>query len=222
MQGNVWLSLWLRTVYLYACTLLLARKAYPWVTHCKGQSSWRTTARRTFQSPWRRNNERPRHLSPGCQKRIPDKLSRRTQTASSSGKYEVARSSNLRTVTNIKQLIWCRGRWWKHVYNTIIALAICLHCSCVGSVPVGLWAQACSTKMERSGQLCEKQKLHYCKHLGKITNDQIELHHTAYLQVREETCKIKASLLWVPVLVWPDILKTSTGKYSIVIFWNKQ
>lgn len=49
-----------------------------------------------------------------------------------------------------------------YVYSTIITSAICFHCSCVGSVPVGLWAQACRTKIERSGQLWGKRK-QYCK-----------------------------------------------------------
>lgn len=41
---------------------------------------------------------------------------------------------------------------------TIITSAICFHCSGVGSVPVGLWAHACRTKMERSGQLCGRRR----------------------------------------------------------------
>lgn len=44
---------------------------------------------------------------------------------------------------------------------------------------------------------------------------------TAYLQVTKEAHQIQTSLLCIPVLVWTDMFKTSTSKYSIVIFWDE-
>lgn len=117
------------------------------VTHCKGQSFWKRTGRRTSQSPWRRSSARPRRPSPGCPRRSPDKPSRRRQTASSSrgGRGEQIKGGVLFKQTLQSPLIEERGHWGRRaaavdvcLLHTIITSAICFHCSCVGSVPVGL------------------------------------------------------------------------------------
>lgn len=94
-------------VLALSCKHIMYNSVHPWVTHYKGQSSWRTTGRRIFQSPWRQSSGPPRHLSPDSLRRIPDKPSRKTQTASSSGKYQEVRSNNHQTGINIKHAERC-------------------------------------------------------------------------------------------------------------------
>lgn len=116
-------------------------------THCKDQSFWRKTGRRIIQTPLRQRSGRPRRPCPGCPRRSPDKPSQRTQTASSSAREQ--RHNGARSSIPTGGPVLKRARR----LHTIMTSAICFHCSGVGSVPVGLWAHACRTKMECSGQL---------------------------------------------------------------------
>lgn len=96
-------------------------------TDCRGQSSWRTTERRTFQSPGRQSSERPKRLCPGCLRRSPDRLSRRTQTASFSGKskqWKIQESEPLTTDTETGQ-----QTQYHHDFSDLLPLLLCGVCA---------------------------------------------------------------------------------------------
>lgn len=143
--------------------------------------------------------------------------------------------------------------------------AISLHCSGVGSVPVGLCAQAWRTKMENSGAFCREgspinsamsrkvgrwgragvrgihvpdcrytqrpssglerclrltsQGIHGLSPVPTQTTGHLWFQGliTTYLQVIQETFQVKSSLCCIPIVIGPNVFKSSRGKYTIMI-----
>lgn len=151
--------------------------------------------------------------------------------------------------------------------------AICFHCSGVGSVPVGLCAQAWRTKMEDSGAfwgegscvssngssnirgsqsvtnwargsvflphvLTQKPpfwSMQGCFRLSPLSTDPKTLpcsswHHRglftfhliAHLQIIQETLEIESSLRCIPIVIGPNVFKSSGRKHTVMILCKQK
>lgn len=97
--------------------------------------------------------------------------------------------------------------------------AIFFHSSWVGSVPVGLCAQAWRTKMEPSGAFCRERS----HDEGQRTDaEAVPLHRfqdmqPTHLQVIQEPGQVQTAFSRVPVVVRTDVFETGVPKHAVVV-----
>lgn len=155
---------------------------------------------------------------------------------------------------------------------TFMTDAICFHCSGVGSVPVGLWAQAWRTKMENSGALwgegsyvssdgsrppgvsvndtqgkgqhisssCANSETTILVWVGPFQTLPYRLIQRpfpappdtmglcllfiliAHLQIIQETLEIESSLRCIPIVIGPNVFKSSSSKHTVMILCKQK